>query len=65
MPVQEMENPLILIQDKKNLKHGFSPPKLEISIKVTSFIYVSAFGAMTSDEWYLTNVESQASSHCC
>ena len=64
MSVQEMENP-ILIQDKKISNMDSLLPALEISIKVNSFIYVLAFGAMTSDEWYLSYVESQASSHCC
>ena len=62
---QEMENPLILIHDKKISNMDSLLPALEISIKVTLSIYVSAFGAMTSDGWYLAYVESQASSHCC
>jgi hypothetical protein len=39
-----MENPLILIHDKKISSMNSLLPVLEISIKVSLFIYVSAFG---------------------
>jgi hypothetical protein len=60
-----MENPLILIHDKKISNMDSLLPALEISIKVTFFIYVPAFDAMISDGLYLAYVESQASSRCC
>jgi len=39
--VQEMENPLILIHDKKISNMNSLLPVLEISIKVSLFIHVS------------------------
>jgi len=42
--VQEMENPLILIHDKKISNMNSLLPVLEISIKVSLFIHVSVSG---------------------
>jgi len=46
--VQEMENPLILIHDKKISNMNSLLPVLEISIKVSLFIHVSVSCDMLS-----------------